>query len=61
MRRLVVVGILICVAWCAPVFAGDKVKVAEKGKTNIEAISKNLGSSEDIHDKFCQGENGDFP
>jgi hypothetical protein len=42
MRRLVVVGILICVAWCAPVLAGDKVRVAEKGKTNIEATSKNL-------------------
>jgi hypothetical protein len=42
MRRLVVVGILICVTWCAPVLAGDKVKVAEKGKTIIEATSKNL-------------------
>lgn len=42
MRRLIVFVILILAAWHAPVQAGDTVTVAEKGKTIIEAKSKNL-------------------
>lgn len=42
MRCLIVAGILIFFAWCAPVHAGDKVTIAEQGKTIVEAKSKYL-------------------
>jgi len=28
---------------------------------SVEPLLEDLGNSGDIHDKFCQGENGDFP
>ena len=42
MRRLVIVWIIFFISWGSLVYAGDKIKISDKGNTVIEAKTKEL-------------------